>query len=312
MGRSLLIVAVILAAYAGTLVLRIAVVDRQAAARESVRLPEESLKSPGGPVAKLLALEHGPAVGDLIWLGLIQELSKKPTERDEASWDRVERLADLATDFDDRYFVIYYASAVQLTSWGHRGDRSDRLLRKGEMHLPDRWEFPLLLGYNAYFIRGDAIGAATEWQRGLTKPDPPRFFPSLVARARFQGGDEQGAIAVLEAMIEFLDGPHRDDAVNRLKILKSEPVLRRYDEACLAYQAKHGSIPVSGRQLFDEHWVADPPVDLFDKAITIDEKCRARTEFIFVREDEAKARVGSQAIKTSTASRPLTPQAGNP
>jgi hypothetical protein len=299
---------VALSAFGGTIFLRTAVVDPQAAARRALRIPAQALASPGPRILKLVSFEYAHAIADLIWLGIVQDLGHRPDERDEATWDRVYRSADIATDLDERYFTVYYTTAVQLTAWARRADKSDAMLQKGVSHLPDRWEFPFLIGYNAYFLHGDPTAAADVWESAIALPNSPRFIPSLAARARFQAGDEAGAIMGLETMLQYLDGPLRDDAIIRLKILRSEAILRLYDEACKLFQAEHGRVPKDGRELFEARLVkGNPePFSLLGEPILIDENCRARTaEFNRVREDEAaKERIGSQAQSKAPEKQP--------
>ncbi|MEO1334948.1 MAG: hypothetical protein AAFV29_04870, partial [Myxococcota bacterium] len=122
----------------------------------------------------------------------------------------------------------------------------------------------------------------------------PRFVPSLAARSRFQAGDEDEAESILLTMIEHLDGQHREDALTRLKIIRSEPILRDYDDGCRRFFEDRGQMPMNAQELLMSGYVKYPPKDLFDKPIDIDEQCRARTEVIHVREDEAVKRAGSQ------------------
>ena len=79
----------------------------------------------------------------------------------------------------------------------------------------------------------------------------------------------------------------------RLRLFDSEDILRKYDAACVAYEAEHKKLP-DPKELYQQGVVDAPPVDLFDKPIYFDANCRARTEMISVREDEAKERIGSQ------------------
>jgi hypothetical protein len=97
-------------------------------------------------------------------------------------------------------------------------------------------------------------------------------------------------------MLPSLDGPQKEDAEIRLKILRSEPVLREYDEACKKFLGERGRRPENGEELFREKYTSSPPFDMLDKPITLDETCRARTEIIFVRDDEAKSRVGQDGV----------------
>ncbi len=256
------------------------------------------IRSPGTHQMRALSLQHQLALADLFWLSAVQEIGRF-IEKKEPSVVRLKNWAQLATDLDPRYHQVYYGVSVNLTVYNKDADGSDRLLRKAEKNLPGRWQFPFLLGYNAYFLRGDLRTASEHWRKGaeLAKSDPsaPRFLPSLAARSRFQAGDEEEAVRLLEAMIPELEGEHKEDAMIRLGIIKSEPILRAYDRACLEYEAQHGVRPVSADELRIAGLVAYPPQDLFGKPIELDERCRARTEVIRVREDEAVKRAGSEA-----------------
>lgn len=279
--------------FAGATAHRITFVDRDAELRRERRVDDEVLASPGPAVLAIAGLEHRIAWSDVLWLQIVQELGK-PLEGTEASYDRVERWANIAVDLDPKYFIVYYASAIHLIVYGERAQAADQLLQKARVIMPDRWELPFLLGYTAYFVHGEAAKAAELWEAAALLPDPPRFVPSLAARARYQAGDESGAIAMLESMLESLEGPHRDDVIIRLKILKSEPILAAYDRACERYRDERGSIPSDAARLQAEGYVEHGPFDLLDSKITLDENCRAHTAQIRVREDEAKKRIGSQ------------------
>lgn len=279
--------------------LRLAVVDPLASLRREIRLGDDVLSSPGPDVLGVASMEHRIGWSDVVWLELVQELGKF-IEGTEASYDRVQRWANIAVDLDPRYFVVYYASAIHLIVYGKRAAAADQLLAKGRKVLPAAWELPFLLGYNAYFLHAEPRRAAQFWQEAVALPGTPHFLPSLAARARFQAGDENGSIAILEEMLSHLEGPHRTDAELRLKLLKSEFILRRYDEACRRFLAEKGVRPRDGRELHAEGFVSDPPLDLLESAIEIDEKCRARTRHIRVREDEAKGRLGSQGAGQGT------------
>jgi hypothetical protein len=191
---------------------------------------------------------------------------------------------------------------VQLTVYARDAAASDRLLRKGRGHLPDAWPLPFLLGYNAYFLHGDALAAAEHWREAAGLPDAPRFVPSLAARAQAQAGDTLGAEAMLLELIEAgaLEGPQLEDAEIRLKILRSEPILRAYDEACQRVRAREGRLP-SARELFERGEVPHPPKELLDQDIVLDDGCRARSEYIRVRDDEAASQLLGRELRAPDA-----------
>jgi hypothetical protein len=287
--------ALALALLAGSALVRIKGLDPLAAERRKTsRFDEDVLRSPGYDALQIAAMQHAPAWSDLFWLQIVQDLGR-PVEGEKASYDRLQRWANIAVDLDPRYYTVYWASSIHLISYAHRPDAAEDLLLKGMKQLPEKWEFPFLLGYLNYFLRGDAEAAATWWETAVLVPGSPRFLPSLASRARVQTGDEQAAVELLETLLETLpEGPQREDAELRLKALRSEPILRRYDDACKKFLAERGRRPVDGAELHRENYVEVAPFDLYDEPITIDENCRARTKLIPFREDEAKKYLGSQ------------------
>lgn len=77
-------------------------------------------------------------------------------------------------------------------------------------------------------------------------------------------------------------------------MLRSEPLLTAYDQACRTFRTMRGVRPTA-LQLHGEGWVEAPPRDLLGYDIELDEDCVARTEVIIIREAEAaRERVGGQ------------------
>lgn len=277
--------------------LRHALLDEQRVTRlESQNL---EIRSPGPAVLSAVTIEHRLAAADVTWLSVVQELGKS-TRLSDADWSRVERWGRLAVDLDRLYFTVYHSVAVNLSVLGQRVAASDELLQLGMSHLPTRWELPFVLGYNAYFVRGDAILASNHIEAAAGLPGSPAFLPSLAGRMRFHGGDELGALQLIETMTAGLEGRALDEAIERGKLLRSELRLRTYDAACRSHRAEHGALP-SPVELYQQGLVQMPAEDLFGEPITFDDDCVARTKMTNVREFEAQRRVGS-AAGTSTTS----------
>lgn len=274
--------------------IRVARIDHDYERRRRETDVRDLIRSPGQHQMRAMSFQHPLALADLFWLSAVQEIGRF-IEKKEPRVVRLKNWAQLATDLDPRYFQVYRAVATNLTVYNKDADGSDKLLFKGRENLPHRWEFPFLLGYNAYFLRADLRRASEYWQEAAYLPDVPRFVPSLAARSRFQAGDEKKAEELLLTMIEHLDGEHRRDAEIRLQIVRSEPILRAYDEACVRFFEEKGHRPTEPIALKLAGYVDYPPEDLFGKPIRLDENCRARTSMIFVREDEAVKRAGKQA-----------------
>ena len=278
--------------------LRYSVVDEFARERREVRFEEDFLKSPGKNVLSLASMGHALGWADVFWLGVVQELASPTTGKEgETAFDRIQRWTHIAVDLDPRYFTVYHSAAVHLTAYGRRADASDEIIYKGQKHIPRRWEFPFLLGYNDYFIRADGQSAAEHWEEAIHKPASPPFLPSLVARAKVHGGSPTAeAVAILEELLEFLpDGPQREDAVIRLKILKSEPRLALFDALCERHRVETGILPPDGQTLVQKGYTTEPAEDLLGAEIKFylgeeqdgHRPCVARTQYILQREHEA-------------------------
>lgn len=270
--------------------LKLFVLDSQHEQRLSTQAAgTDVLTSPGKDVLDMVAMEHPLAWADVMWLAIIQAIGA--VEPQPAVFDRVERWAEIATDLDERYFVIYHSSAVYLSVYGQRADASDKILLKG-LPILDRYEIPFMLGFNAYFIRGDGL-SASDWMIEASKlKGAPHYLPALAGRMRFQAGDEEGSILILEMMAQDLDpgSPEGDDVRSRLKILKSERRLRKYDAACAKYVEDNKEFPTPAI-LAQLGYVDEPPEDLLgDRIYFRGEECVARTDLIKVREAEAKER----------------------
>ena len=294
-GRSTRLLVGFLLCIASTIVCRISAVDWQFQQRQAVYIDSDVLQSPGRPVLKLATMEHPFGWADVVWLQIVQELAR-PLEGGKATWSRVDRWAHIVTDLDPLYMTVYHAAAIYLSVFANEVDASDALAKKGWAAIPQAWQLPFLLGYNAYFVRGDPI-AASEWFLQASRIDgSPRYLPALAGRALSHGGDERGAIALLEIMIPQLEGPARTDAEQRLAMLESEPRLSAYDAACKRFKAEKGHAPKDGQALREAGYIDAPAEDLLGYPIEFsdEEECLAVTELIRVREHIARARVGSR------------------
>lgn len=281
---SLAIVAFALATAART-----SLVDPQFDARQNVRINRDLLESPGAQWLDAITIEHRLGAADLMWLAIIQNLADVSRTTD-ADWDRVVRWTNIATDLDPRYFTIYHSVAICLSIIAKRPDESDVILMKGRTHLPQRWELPFVMGFNAYFHRTDPIAGSELMATAGKLPKAPAYVTALSGRMRFQAGDEDAAIQMLESMAAELDEAGKANVEERIKMLKSEHRFRVYDQACKRFEEANGRLPKEPQELVLLGLVNEPPVDYLDSPIILDENCRATSKIIHTREAEAKER----------------------
>lgn len=297
--RSLRLAALAVGLFSAAFALRVGFLDAAHRARSLVGGGSRSqpLRSPGPVVLRIASFQHRLALADLLWLDIVQELGAHRNLPD-AVWNRLGYRGDIVTDLDDKYFAVYHSLGLTMLALSDRIELAEQILLKGMAKLPDRWEFPMFLGYSAYFRRGDPDVGADYVAAAAVLPNAPAYLGALAGRMRFHGGDEATAILMLESMLEHLDEHARGEAETRLQILRSEARLRRFDEACREEQTRTGSIPEPG--VVGER-LGEPPEDLLGGAITFDERCIARTKLMQVREFEARERVGSRrSVKDET------------
>lgn len=257
-------------------VIRTSWVDSEFKKRTELEVPAGALVSPGRALLHAVSLEHRLAFADLAWLDVVQAIGASAVA-EKTNWDRVFATSNIATDLDPKFLTVYDAGATVLAVWGRRVDEANILLEKGHRELPGQWRLPFLLGYNAFFLRGDA-GRGADWlERASQIPGGPSYLAALAGRMRFFGGESARALAFLEQMIQNLSGPARRDAEWRLAALRSEPRLRRFDAACAAFRARRGSAPGSGSELVGAGFIREAPFDAFGKAIALTPECVAFT-----------------------------------
>lgn len=271
--------------------MRLKVLDPQDQARKSAVVDRSVIVSPGSDILQIAALEHRHLWADLFWLELVQELGTKK-QTGEAVWNQIYQWTEIATDFDPLYETIYRSVSVHLSVYGKKFDDSDKIAEKGWKHLPHSWHLPLMIGYNAYFEKGDATRGSEYIYHAARIPGSPRYLPALAGRMQFHSGDESGAVSLLEMMIDSLEGPAKEAAIYRLKAMKSEPRLRLFDDACERFVTDTGTTAKTGEQLVEAGYLDILPFDLFGSAITFNKinECVAVTEEIPLRESQAKER----------------------
>ena len=119
---------------------------------------EELAQLPRGEHLKPALLGYHHLVADVLWLRVLQVLGKKRNTTNDYEW--IYHALNVITTLDPQYDYAYYVGGVVLTNLANRVDLSNRLLEKGFKENPTVWNIPFLLGYNYYFILGDAAKAA--------------------------------------------------------------------------------------------------------------------------------------------------------
>lgn len=283
--RNLQLASAAIIAFGTSSLIQIKLLDPQYLARTQQQLPPEVLESPGPQVLQAAALEHAHGVADLQWLDVVQQIGAAGNDSRSVAWDLIRAGCERATDLDPRYESTYEACGIVLVHFGRRLAAAEAILEKGRKNLPNAWNPPFLLGYIAFFERGDPGRAADYVAEAALKPGAARFLAAFAGRLRATAGDPEGAVAMLERLIPELEGPAKEDAEFRLKAIRSEPRLQRFDAACRNYRLAKGVAPKTGAELKEAGFIDEDPVDELGQAIVFggEDGCEALTELIRVR-----------------------------
>jgi hypothetical protein len=181
------------------------------------------LRSP--EVARRLALSYDLLLADVYWLRALQEFGRTRlrTEGPKTYADLYPFL-DLTTSLDPRFTVAYRFGAIFLSEAPPGGpgrpEQAIALLEKGIASTPDRWEYYQDIGFVHYWWSGDAVAAASWFDRGSQVPGAPWWLRSLAATTLAAGGDRRNARVLWEMLRETAEHEWlRADATRRLQQL---------------------------------------------------------------------------------------------
>ncbi len=235
--------------------------------------------------ARALALEHSTAAADLAWLQVVQRVgAERVTPRE---WDAVEDLAELATDLDPAYFVVYESVSTLMSVSAKRGMSADRIALKGLAALPEAWRLYFLIAYGAFFV-DDEPYFASRWMSMAAECDgAPHYLASLAARMLYQGGASTSALAILDQM-ELMAPNERvaDQLAERRRLILTEERFTRFDQLCRLFKLRLGYAPSSPAQAIGLAFTLDAPADFMGSAAYYDAGCVTRSSMYPTRDAE--------------------------
>lgn len=232
---------------------------------------EELAQLPRGEYLKPAMLGYDNLGADLLWLRLLQVLGKKRNTADEYEW--IYHAMDVITTLDPQYGYVYYVGGVVLTNLANRVDLSNRLLEKGFRKNPTVWNIPFLLGYNHYFIQGDAAKAAEYIATAARLPGGPAYLPGLASRMYTEANDPDTALQFLEALWkQTQDEGMREVIAKRAKEIMIERDIRSLESAVQQYIAKQGHLPSKLHDLVSSRQLIQIPQEPFGGSYELDSK----------------------------------------
>lgn len=232
---------------------------------------EELAQLPRGKYLKPALVGYHHLGADLLWLRILQVWGKKKNTDNEYEW--MYHALDVITTLDPQYAYAYYVGGVALTNYVNRPDLSNRLLEKGHHENPGEWNLPFLLGYNHYFILGDATKGAEYIGRAALTPGAPDFLPGLATRMHAEAGNPDVALQFLEALWKENPGlAVREKLETRAKEVMIERDLRMLERAIKQYRKQHHAFPKTFTDLTSSGYLGRVPAEPFGGSYLLDVK----------------------------------------
>lgn len=232
---------------------------------------EELAQLPRGEYLKPALLGYHNLGADVLWIRLLQVLGKKRNTADEYTW--IYHGLDVITTLDPQYDYAYYVGGVVLTNLANRVDLSNRLLEKGFRENPTVWNIPFLLGYNYYFILGDASKAAEYIAAAAQLPGGPAYLPGLASRMYAEADNPETALQFLETLWrQTQDAETREVLEKRAKEIMIERDIRLLESAVRQYQTDHSSLPGALQDLLSSGYLDQLPQEPFGGRYELDSK----------------------------------------
>lgn len=232
---------------------------------------EELAQLPRGEYLKPALLGYHNLGADVVWLRLLQVLGKKRNTTDEYEW--IYHALDVVTTLDPQYDYAYYVGGVVLTNLANRVDLSNRLLEKGFKENPTVWNIPFLLGYNYYFILGDAAKAAEYIAAAARLPGCPAYLPGLATRMYAESNNPNTALQFLDTLWrQTQDAGMREVLEKRAKEVMIERDIRTLESAVQQYSAKQGHLPDTLHDLVSGGHLTQVPQEPFGGSYELDSK----------------------------------------
>ncbi len=149
----------------------------------SLEAPHDAA-APPAEMVRTAALGRTFAASDVMWLRTVQVMGDPALER--RHWPGLESWVDVTTLLDPTFETPYFFGTALLVADPARAEVADRLLERGQRAFPDRFSFPMMRGFIAYFSRLDPASAAVHYHEAARLPDAPPHLEAFARRLETQ------------------------------------------------------------------------------------------------------------------------------
>ncbi len=202
-------------------------------------------------VASRVMLSFKGLAADVYWMRAIQHYGRE--RKSGGRFALLQPLLDLTTTLDPRFNIAYRFGAIFLSldppNGPARPDQAIALLEKGLANNPNRWQYAHDIGFINYWDTGDKTAAAAWFEKAAAMPDAPAWIRPLAASMMAEGGNTEGARAMLNELRAAPENYIRAAADRGLSQLKALDDLAALQKLLDRFVAQNGTYPADLAQL---------------------------------------------------------------
>jgi tetratricopeptide (TPR) repeat protein len=219
-----------------------------------------------------VALSYDALVADLYWIRAIQYYGgTRLSEEGDKSYALLYPLLDLTTSLDPDFNIAYEFGAFFLSEKKPGGpgqsDLAIKLLEKGLVARPDRWQYPYDIGFVHY--RDGNYKVAAEWFLRAAKTSGAKkegeradmWLEPLAANTLATGGDTRSSRVMYEHLLASEAAWLREDAARRLKKLDAIDRIAELERLTREYERRFGDPPPTWEHLIQVGLLSGIPLD---------------------------------------------------
>lgn len=240
----------------------------------SKAVDDEMLYFASGETIKKLSPGLDAIVADIYWIRTVQYFGGKLIDRDnplsldtkDIKMDLLAPLLNVTVTLDPHLIPAYRFGAIFLPERDFRA--AVDLLNRGIEANPSEWRLYQDLGY-VYWQNGDYAKAAEVYERGGKIEGAHWWMSDLAGVMRIRGGSREAAREVYLRYVDEDDPRVRNQAIARLKQIRSIDEREAINSALAWYKQRFGNCPTSlqtiapglrsmGLQLNEEGLPVDP------------------------------------------------------
>jgi hypothetical protein len=224
---------------------------------------ELMLRSPS--VVRNMSLGYDSLLADIYWTRAVQYYGSR-AGADDAKFDLLWPLLDIATTLDSKLIVAYRFGAIFLSepppAGAGRADLAIELVKRGIAENPDNWYLSGDLGFLYYWRMKDYPAASAAYLQGSKIPNAPSWLKIMAALIAEKGGAPQTSRMIWTEIYESTrDKTVRNRAMETLRGLRAQEDETQLDQLAREYKNRFGRFPVSTGELRDVGILRAIPAD---------------------------------------------------